>query len=230
MSFIPVERIGEQTDGVLLVMGDVTALRHAQRRNMDLLRHLVLTLVSAVDRHDPWSANHARRMTEVADVLARELGFSDQERGTLTLAASLANIGKVMIPVEVLTKREPLTEEEQALVHRHVEFGLDLLKGLQFEGPVLEIIAQKQERPDGRGYPLGLEAERLTLAGQILAVANAFVALVSARAWRPGMTVAAAIEELMHATGTQFDRRVVAALYHVAENRRDWSTWAETSA
>ncbi len=224
-SYIPVARIGEHTDLALLVLGNVTELRQIQQQNTDLLRNLVLTLVSAVDRHDPYSANHAQRMTEVADALARELGFSDQERATLDLAASLANIGKIMVPVEVLTKREPLTAAEQQTLQKHVDHGLELLKGLQFEGPVLDIIAQKQERPDGRGYPHALAADRLSLAGQVLAVANAFVALVGGRAYRPGLPVKAALDELMRASGTQFDRRVVAALFHVAENRRDWTQW-----
>jgi len=224
-SFIPVERIGAERDLVLLVLGDVTDLQLAQQRHVELLRRLVLTLVSAVDRHDPYAAHHAQRMTELADALARELGFSDAERSTLSLAATLANIGKIMIPVEVLTKAEPLNADEEALLRKHVEFGLELLRGLEFEGPVTEIIAQKQERPDGRGYPHGLGGERITLAGQVLAVANAFVALVSARAYRPGLPVKAALEELVRVAGTQFDRRVVAALFHVAENRLDWSRW-----
>lgn len=224
-SFIPVERIGAERDLVLLLLGDVTDLQLAQQRHVDLLRRLVLTLVSAVDRHDPYSAHHAQRMTEVADALGRELGFSDAERSTLSLAASLANIGKIMIPVEVLTKAGPLTADEEGLLRKHVEFGLELLRGLEFDGPVTEIIAQKQERPDGRGYPQGLGGERITLAGQVLAVANAFVALVSARAYRPGLPVKDALEELVRVAGTQFDRRVVAALFHVAENRMDWSRW-----
>lgn len=223
VSFIPVERIGEERGLTLLVLSDLTELQQIQRRHTDLLRRLVLTLVSAVDRHDPYSAHHAQRMTEVADALARELGFNDRERNALDLAASLANIGKVMIPVEVLTKTTPLTADEQRQLHKHVEYGLDLLRDLEFEGPVLDIIAQKNERPDGRGYPHGITGERITLAGQVLAVANAFVALISTRAYRPGLSVQAALEELMRGAGTQFDRRVVAALFHVAENRRDWS-------
>ncbi len=222
-SFIPVEHIGEEQQPVLLVLSDVTAIEQAHRSNTDLLRRLVLTLVSAVDRHDPYSADHARRMTEVVDALARELGFTDQERGTLDLAATLANIGKIMIPVEILTKKDPLSVNEQELLRRHVEYGLDLLRGLQFDGPVLDIIAQKQERLDGRGYPQGLSGERITLAGQVLAVANAFVALRSTRAWRQGLTVREAVDELMRGAGTEFDRRVVAALLHVTENRCDWS-------
>ncbi|MBW7929829.1 MAG: PAS domain-containing protein [Gammaproteobacteria bacterium] len=224
-SFIPVHRIGEERDLVLLVLSDVSAIQQANQRNTDMLRRLVLTLVGVVDRHDPYSAHHAQRMTEVADALARELDFSDRERATLTLAASLANIGKVMIPVDLLTKPGPLSAEEQATLQKHVGYGLELLHGLQFDGPVVDIIAQKHERPDGRGYPHGLPASRITLAGQVLAVANAFVALLSPRAWRQGLSVQGALDELMRGAGSQFDRRVVAALFHVAENRQDWSQW-----
>jgi HD-GYP domain-containing protein (c-di-GMP phosphodiesterase class II) len=224
-SFIPVHRIGEQRDLVLLVLSDVSAIQQANERNTDMLRRLVLTLVSVVDRHDPYSANHAQRMTEVADALARELGFSDQERSTLGLAASLANIGKIMIPVELLTRAGPLAPEEQETLQKHVDHGLELLRGLQFDGPVVDIIAQKQERPDGRGYPRGLAADRITLAGQVLAVANAFVALLSPRAWRQGLSVQGALDELMRGAGSQFDRRVIAALFHVVENRQNWSQW-----
>jgi len=225
-SFIPVARIGEARDLVLIVLSDVTDLQQMQKRHSELLRRLVTTLVEAVDRRDPHAAHHAQRMAEVADALARELGFSDAERQTLDLAASLANIGKIMIPVEVLTKPGPLTPEERALLQKHVDYGLELLKGLHFDGPVVAMIAEKQERPDGRGYPRGLDEERVTLAGQVLAVANAFVALVSGRAFRAGMTVNAALDELMPGAGSQFDRRVVAALFHVVENRRDWSQWS----
>ncbi len=224
-SFIPVHRIGEERDLVLLVLGDISEIQQANQRSTDMLHRLVLTLVGVVDRHDPYSANHAQRMTEVADALARELDFSDQERSTLTLAASLANIGKIMIPVELLAKDSPLTPEEQLLLQQHVDHGLELLRGLQFDGPVVDIIAQKQERPDGRGYPRGLAAERITLAGQVLAVANAFVALLSPRPYRQGLSVQGALDELMHGAGGQFDRRVLAALFHVAENRHDWSQW-----
>jgi PAS domain S-box-containing protein len=104
-SFIPVERIGEERDLTLLVLSDVTDLRDMQKRHGDLLRRLVATLVAAVDRRDPHAAHHAQRMTEVTEAVARELGFGEREREALGLAASLANIGKIMVPPEILTKR-----------------------------------------------------------------------------------------------------------------------------
>jgi HD-GYP domain-containing protein (c-di-GMP phosphodiesterase class II) len=221
-SFIPVERIGEHEQPTLIVLSDVTDLRRAERRHAELLRRLITTLVHAVDLHDPHSANHATRLTQVADAVARELGMSGEEIESLDLAATLANIGKIMIPGELLTKAGPLDDDERRLMQRHVEFALDLLKDVEFDGPVREIIAQKQELLDGSGYPHGLGADQMTLAGRILSVANAFVALISIRAHRQGIPVREALDELMKQAGTRYDRRVIAALFHVAENRSDW--------
>src|SRR5690606_31954759 len=135
-----------------------------------------------------------RRMAQVADAVARELALDDREREQLDLAATLANIGKIMIPSEILTKKEPLTAAEQELLRKHVDYTLELLHGVEFDGPVLDIIAQKQERLDGTGYPRGLTEHEMSMAGRILSVANAFVALISARAYRDGVSVDEALQ------------------------------------
>ncbi len=225
-SLIPVERIGERRQLVLLVLSDVTELKVVEQHHADLLRDIVSTLSDVVDLHDPFSAHHANRMAEVAQAVARELGLPDAERETLGLAATLANIGKIMLPSELLTKTGPLTTADRELLRKHVDYSLELLKGLDFEGPVLEVIAQKQELLDGSGYPRGLTEQQMSLSGRILSVANAFVALVSVRAYRQGVSIEAALEELLRNAGTQYDRRVIAALFHVVENRRDWSQWS----
>ena len=224
-SFIPIDRYGDREALTLVVLTDVSQLKRAQERHADMLEKLVATLVQAVDLHDPYAAQHARRMTEVADAVARTLDLSEQERAALDIAATLANIGKIMIPAELLTKTEPLTDADWQTLRRHVDFSVDLLKSLDFEGPVRSIIAQKQEHLDGTGYPRGLTAGQMTLSGRILAVANAFVAMVSDRAYRHGVTIEQALQELMDESGTHYDRGVVAALFHVAENRQDWSDW-----
>ncbi len=226
-TLVPVERIGEHRNALLLVLHDITELQRAQQRHARLLRKLVQTLMHVVDLHDPWSAHHSSRMVEVANALARELQLDEQDRRTLDLAASLANLGKIFIPKEILTKTEPLTGAEQELLQRHVRYGLELLEDLEFEGPVLATIAQKQEYIDGSGYPEGLTGEQMLMTGRILAVANAFVALVSPRAWRGAVSVEDALDQLLKDAGSKYDRHVVAALFHVAENRADWSRWPE---
>jgi HD-GYP domain-containing protein (c-di-GMP phosphodiesterase class II) len=224
-SMVPVDRVGERFNATLLVLQDITELQRAQRKHANLLRKLVATLMHVVDLHDPHSAHHSERMVEVANAIARELRLNQTDRATLDMAANLANLGKIFVPREVLTKTEPLTEAEQELVQRHVQFGVELLEELEFEGPVLDTIKQKQEHLDGGGYPYKLSGEQILLTARILAVANAFVALVSPRAYRGGMTLQAALDRLLKEAGSKYDRHVVAALFHVAENRSDWSEW-----
>jgi len=226
-SLVPVDRIGESCNAILLVLQDVTELQRAQQKNASLMRRLVETLMHVVDLHDPNSAHHSSRMVEVANAIGHELKLNETDRRTLDLATSLANLGKIFVPREVLTKPEELTEAEQALVHRHVQFGTELLQDLDFEGPVLDTIAQKQEHLDGSGYPNGLAGDDILLTARILAVSNAFVALVSPRAYRQAVSIEAALDQLLRESGSKFDRHVVAALFHVAENRSDWTDWQD---
>jgi len=224
-SVVPVDHVGDRYHAVLLVLQDVTELQRAQQRHATLMRNLVETLMHVVDLHDPNSANHSSRVVEVANAVGRELNLGPEDSRTLDLAASLANLGKIFVPREVLTKTSPLSEAEQALLQRHVQFGTEMLADLEFEGPVVDTIAQKQEHLDGSGYPNGLRGEEILLTARILAVSNAFVALVSPRAYRGAVSIEEALERLLRDAGTRYDRHVVAALFHVAENRKDWSDW-----
>ncbi|HKJ09507.1 MAG TPA: HD domain-containing phosphohydrolase, partial [Gammaproteobacteria bacterium] len=140
----------------------------------------------------------------------------------------LANLGKIFVPKEILTKTGALTEADQEVLKKHVQYTLDILSGIDFDGPVLETIAQKQEHSDGSGYPKGLMGDQMLLTAKILAAANAFVAMVSPRAYRDAVSVEAALDQLLADSHSRYDRHVVAALFHVAENRSDWSAWPRT--
>lgn len=224
-SLVPVDRVGERYHAMLLVLQDITELQRAQQKHATLMRNLVDTLMHVVDLHDPNSANHSSRMVEVANAIGRELRLGPDDSRTLDLAASLANLGKIFVPREVLTKTEPLTAAEQALLQRHVQFGTEMLADLEFDGPVVATIAQKQEHLDGSGYPNGLKGEDILLTARILAVSNAFVALLSPRAYRKPIGIQEALQQLLGECDSKYDRHVVAALFHVAENRENWSDW-----
>jgi HD-GYP domain-containing protein (c-di-GMP phosphodiesterase class II) len=226
VGFMPVANIGQHQQPLLLVLTDITRLQNTQRRHASLLRNLVSTLVHIVDLHDPYYAHHSARIAEVAVAIGREMGLQRRDLEALDLAATLAHVGKITIPREVLTKAGPLTDEEQRLMQGHVATSLELLGKLEFEGPVLETMAQKQEHLDGSGYPRGVTGEQMTLPGKILSAANAFVALVSPRAFRDALTVTAAVDRLMRDADRLYDRNVLAALFHITENLQDsWSDW-----
>ena len=129
------------------------------------------------------------------------------------------------MPKEILTKMDNLTEEESEQLKLNIEYAVKILSELPFDGPVLEIINQKNERLDGSGYPAGLKSEQILLESRILAVANTFVAMTSSRAYREGRKVDEVVNILLGLSKSQYDRHVVAALFHIAENKADWKSW-----
>jgi HD-GYP domain-containing protein (c-di-GMP phosphodiesterase class II) len=207
------------------VLHDITRLQAAQDRHNRLLEGIIATLVYATDRHDPHCAHHSERTREVAVAVAQAMGLPEDRINVLSMAALLANIGKLYLPREILTKLEPLTEEEERMLQQHVGYSVEILKDLEFDGPVIKIIEQKNERPDGKGYPAGLAADDIMQEAKIIAVANAFVAMSSARAYRAGKSMNEVIDAMLDQADKAFDRNVIAALFHVAENRSDWKNW-----
>ncbi|MBS1139051.1 MAG: Metal-dependent phosphohydrolase, subdomain [Proteobacteria bacterium] len=220
----------EGTSLVLCLARDMTAEQEAQSKRQALMKQIVGVLTCIVDSYDPYCGEHSMRTALVAGAIARELELDDASVEVLDMAAKLANVGKMFLPRELLTKPEPLTIEEQQLMHLHVQHSVEVLKVIDFEGPVIDVIAQKSEHLDGSGYPAGLKEPQLLLESRILAVANAFVAMVSARAYRAGVPIEETLDRLLNESGSKYDRHVVAALFHVAENRPEWISWSAPSS
>ena len=209
----------------LFVLHDISSLQEAQIKHQQLLEGVISTLVRVTDMHDPFCANHSERTRQVAIAIAEAMHLDDAQKQTLGMAAYLANIGKLNLPKELLTKMEPLTAEEEELMRNNVHDTLNILDALVFEGPVLEVIKQKNEYLDGSGYPDGLSGDAILPESRILAVANAFVAMSSARAYREGKPIKEVLNMLLQDSDKQYDRAVVAALFHIAESRDDWADW-----
>ncbi len=216
---------GEYKNANLYVLHDITSLKSAQEKRDRLARGIISTLVKAVDLYDPHCVDHSERTREVAVDIAHELKLSETRCEALEMSALLANIGKLFVPKEILIKMDALSEDESKILRKHIEFAVDILKQLEFEGPVVEIIAQKNENLDGSGYPKGLMGDDIMLESRILAVANAFVAMASSRAYRQGRPIKEVVDILLEQTDSHYDRHVVAALFHIAENKSDWKKW-----
>jgi len=129
------------------------------------------------------------------------------------------------VPAEVLTRSGVLSAGEIQQVRDSLQASADLIAEIEFDGPVVETLRQLQERWDGSGGPNGLKGEEILLPARIVAVANAYVAMVSPRAWREGSTVDEAITRLMADVGTDFDRRAVAALVNYLDNHGGRAEW-----
>lgn len=219
--------IGGDPGAVLVVERDVTGAVIERERRARALGAVVNTLVALIDRRDPYCADHARRVGQVAAAIAGAMAIDMADRATVEIAASLMNLGKILVPTELLTKTGKLSDAEIKQVRDSILHSADFVQGIEFDGPVIETLRQLQERIDGRGYPLGLKGEEILLAARILAVANAFVSMVSPRAWRDAISMDVAMDTLRQDRDRAFDRRVVAALDHVLQNAGGAERWQD---
>lgn len=222
---LPLRGDRDYPPGCLLVIDDITELQLARLRSEKMMKELIDTLVSVVDRRDPFSANHSSRVAEVSRAIANEMGLEDIDVKTVDIAGSLMNLGKIFVPEDLLMKTEDLTEEERMLVSNAYLTTVDLIENVTFEGPVIETVRQFGETWDGRG-PLGLKEEEIIHTSRVLAVANAFVGMVSPRAYRGAMPFRKVADILMQMSETKFDRRPVTALINYLENRGGMRRWA----
>ncbi|MEZ5833524.1 MAG: PAS domain-containing protein [Dongiaceae bacterium] len=227
---IPLKQRSGTIVGVLTVEHDITDVVTEREKRARTLQNLVKALVGVVDRRDPFAANHSTRVARVARSIAREMGLTETDIDTADIAANLLNLGKIMIPPEVLAKTGNLTEEERRLLRNSVQVSADIIQDIEFDGPVVETLRQAQERWDGSGQPRGLKGEDILITARIIGVANALVGMISDRAFRQAMSIDAAIEVLFKEAGHAYDRRVVAALVNYLDNRDGRAQLADVTA
>jgi diguanylate cyclase (GGDEF)-like protein/putative nucleotidyltransferase with HDIG domain len=174
----------------------------------------VLEMAEAVDLRFSGSARHSETVGRYAEMMARELGLPEHRVSRIRLAGILHDIGKAGVPNSILHKPGPLNEDEYEQIKRHPQLGAQMIEHVSLSD-VREWVAAHHERPDGLGYPLGLHAGQIPLEARIVAVADAYEAMTSDRPYRDSIGYEAALAELRHCAGTQFDGRVVQAFIAV---------------
>lgn len=207
----------QSVTGIVSVYRDVTKLMEAEEHSHRMVQQTIDALVSTIEQADPFLGGHSRIMGEVAKLLSKGLNLSEKDTATIETAATLSQIGKMFVPREVLTKPGVLTPEEKKVMEQHVEHTLRALGKIEFDLPVLEAIAQMNERMDGKGYPNGLKAGDISIYGRVLAVANAFTAMARPRSYRPAMDVRTVIDTLGKQSGTSYDPHVLDVLRGVLD-------------
>jgi diguanylate cyclase (GGDEF)-like protein len=185
-------------------------------------------LLSVLSATDPVLGEHIDGVADSCVAVGRELGMDEGEIPALRSAGALHGIGKVAIPDAILSKPGPLTEDEWQFVRRHTVIGERILRAAPALAPVAPLVRSAHEHFDGGGYPDGIAGEQIPLASRIVAVCDAFDAMVSARPYRSAMSEQDALQELRACAGTQFDPMVVAAFERVwREVRTGWSPASE---
>lgn len=177
----------------------------------------IAALIKTVEAKDQYTSGHSERVTRLAIAIADEMGLDEETRTIVARAGILHDIGKIGIKDDILTKIEPLTEEDWSVIKRHPDDGVKILKPLGFLANVREVIRGHHERYDGTGYPEGLKAGQIRIESQILAVADAFDAMNSRRAYRKPLERDRIIDELKKNSGSQHSPAVVDAIFTALE-------------
>lgn len=167
-------------------------------------------VLQMIEAHDRYTYRHSHKVVQYSICIGQELGLNEREMSFLRLAAFLHDIGKVCIPMAILTKPGHLTDEEWSYVRRHPIYGASLLRAFHAPEPVVLAVLHHHERWDGAGYPSGTEGAGISLLARIIAMADSFDAMLSTRPYRKPLTLKEAMAEIEANAGRQFDPEVTA--------------------
>jgi putative nucleotidyltransferase with HDIG domain len=171
----------------------------------------VLTMGAIVEMKDPYTAGHQLQAARLATAIAQEMGLPGSQVDIIRTTASIHDIGKIYIPSDILSKPGKLGTLEMSIIRTHAQGSYDILKNIDFGGPVAQIALQHHERMDGSGYPHGLKGDEIMLEARILAVSDVVEAISSHRPYRPALGTDKALEEIRQNRGTLYDPHVVDA-------------------
>ena len=173
-------------------------------------------LVSALEAKDRYTGGHSRRVTEIALAIGNELGLSSQDMEELRWGSLLHDVGKIAIDQLIQNKPGALTQEEYEHIMTHAHVGAEIVRPL-VDGQITKIIAHHHDHYDGSGLHQVTVGSDIPLGARILAVADAFDAMISDRPYRSAMSIKKAIDEIKHCAGTQFDPVIVTAFLKTAK-------------
>jgi PAS domain S-box-containing protein/putative nucleotidyltransferase with HDIG domain len=195
----------------------------ADRKNesalRDSLEQSIQAIAATIDKRHTKTAGHQHRVASLCTEIAALLGLEDDRIHGLRLAATLHDVGKLNVPVELFNKTKHLTAKEYALIRQHASLGFEMVKDIQFPWPIAQIILQHHERMNGSGYPQGLKGSQMLLESKILAVADVVEAISSHSTYRPALGIKAALVEIVAQRGILFDGSVVDACVSLFEDK-----------
>jgi len=191
-------------------------IKELEEQQRALLKSVICAFNQLLDLRDLNTGIHSTRLAEWAVRVARKLGIAESEFYQLEVAALLHDIGKIGVPDAVLKKEGKLTEEERALMNKHPEYSWSILRLFPGLDKASLYALHHHESFDGRGYPGGLKGDEIPIGSRIVAVIDAYDAMISNRCYRKGLAHEEAVRRLIAGVGTQFDPTVVQAFVEIA--------------
>lgn len=198
---------------------DNTEIISLQRAEIENFRSTSTALTQAIECRDPYTKGHMSRTMFIAVKIAKIMGFDSKTIDSISLGASLHDIGKMSVPIEILTKPGKLETHEWEFIKKHPEIGCQILKETNFEKPVKDIVLLHHEHQDGSGYPYGLKGSEIPLEAAIVSVADSLDAIAGVRPYRRAFSFSEAIEEIESEACKYYKEALLAARELVESGR-----------
>lgn len=204
-----------------IAIEDAQLFRNLQQSNIELSQAYDATIEGwsrALDLRDKETEGHTQRVTDMAIMLGREIGLSNEELKYIRWGGLLHDIGKMAVPDKILLKPDTLTTEEWEIMKQHPSFALQMLSPIRYLKSALDIPYSHHERWNGSGYPRGLKEEQIPLAARIFTVADVYDGLTSDRPYRSKWSHTQAVEYIRQQAGSYFDPKIVDVFLQMVED------------
>lgn len=208
------QKDGENVTGIITIARDRTDSILHQKQMEKLQNQAINALVHTVEIKDPHLAGHHARLAYIATEIAKKLNLNEDDKLTLDYSARLSGIGKVFVPQALLTKPGKLTTDELEIIQTHVVRAKEVLNNIDFSLPITDTITNMYERLDGSGYPNALTAEHIGQLSRILAISDAFCALIVPRSYREAIDFNQAVKFLQSQHG-KYDTDILLVLEEI---------------
>lgn len=205
------------TSMMFRAMAMQTQLANDASQYKKLSEQSLLAITRAVEAKDLYTKEHSERVAKYSEMIARKMGYSDDDAKTLYIMALMHDVGKIGIPDAIINKPGALTDEEFKIVKSHPVIGADILKEVDAFEKISEIALNHHERVDGKGYPNGLTGNEISDEVAIVSVADAYDAMTSRRSYRDIMGQAEVRAEIKKGIGTQFKKQQAEAMLEIID-------------
>jgi putative nucleotidyltransferase with HDIG domain len=189
------------------------AIRTFLQKSENFQKEIILSIIKILELYDPYTQGHSENVALLSSVIAEELKLKSEDTKQIYWAGLVHDIGKILVPSEILKKKGKLTDEEYMIIQKHPQWGAEVLHSSGKLRSISDYVLFHHERWDGKGYPVGLKGEEIPVIARIITIADSLEAMTADRPYRKGMEADIAFKELLKCAGTQFDPELINRIF-----------------